>query len=444
VVGVEKKMRKKVRRLIILTFGLIMAGSFFFAPGPAKALPAAATTKLENGLHIILKPVPSATSVALVVLFDIGEDQDPAGSSGLAHLVEHIYLTAAAGSRRSRNFEEFVSSYPLGWNAQTGSDYTVLATVFTPGNIEAELAEAAARLKGLHAAENDLNREKPRVIMELRNMYAGLPALAGLNNGRELVRPSPNGGRKGGRENEVAAITLAQIRDRLSTFYKPANATLVLAGSFVEKKTRSLVERLFVDIPRGKESPEIPPGKKPLQKTARQLELRCDRPGAGPLAFLVFRAPGPKDPLYPAFLLLASRLTTRAWKLGAGSLTLHFAPLDDPEVLGISTAFRTGETGKAAVARLREFVRVSIRQPKGPADVLAAKNVFGFFLGFPGFPEAAFSQNLYGLAFSLARRQQLDIDGIRLRNMIEKVSREDFSSASRLFEDKNSAAVIAK
>jgi zinc protease len=399
---------------------------------------------LGNGLHVILKPVPSATSVALVVLFDIGEDQDPAGSSGLAHLVEHIYLTAASGSRKSRNFQEFVAGYPLGWNAQTGSRYTVLATVFPPESMEAELAEAASRLMDLRVTENDLNREKPRVIAELRNMYAGLPVPAGLNHGREMVRPSPNGGRKGGRENEVAAITLAQVRDRLSSFYKPANATLVLAGCLVEQKSRLLIGRLFADIPKGKKTPEILRGEKPIKEADRFLDLRLNQPGATPLAFLVFRVPEPKDPPYPAFLLLAARLNNQAWKLGAGSVTVHFTPLDDPEVLAIRAALRPGESGKAAVARLRNFVRESIRGPKRPADVLAAKNTFGFFLGFPGFPEAAFSQNLYGLAFSLARRQQLALDGIRLGNLIEKVSGEDLSSAARIFEDKNSAVVIIK
>ncbi|HEX9902596.1 MAG TPA: insulinase family protein [Acidobacteriota bacterium] len=439
-------MNGKIRFLTIPTVGLIAAGLLLYAPrsGGAGISSGAATSNLENGLAIILRPVPSATSVALVVLFDVGEDQDPAGSSGLAHLVEHIYLTAAAGPRKSQDFQEFVSGHPLGWNAQTGSRYTVLATVFPPENTEAELAEAASRLKDLRVTGNDLSREKPRVIAELRNMYAGLPVLAGLNHGRELVRPSLNGGRKGGRENEVAAITLAQVRDRLSSFYKPANATLVLAGSFVEQKTRLLIGRLFADIPKGKKISEIPRGEKPLKEADRFLELRLNQPGASPLAFLVFRVPEPKDQLYPAFLLLAARLNNQAWRLGAGSLTLHFAPLDDPEVLGISAALKPGESGKAAVARLREFVRESIPGPIKPADIFAAKNFFGFFLGFPGLPEAVFSQNIYGLAFSLARRQQLDIDGIRLASLIEKVSTEDLSSATPIFETKNSAAVIIK
>ena len=53
--------------------------------------------KLENGLTIILRPVPMANQVALVVLYNLGDDHDPVGKSGRAHLLAHLYFTAAAG-----------------------------------------------------------------------------------------------------------------------------------------------------------------------------------------------------------------------------------------------------------------------------------------------------------------------------------------------------------
>jgi hypothetical protein len=55
---------------------------------------------LENGLTVILRPIKGSGSTALVVLYAIGNDHDPIGKSGLAHLLEHVYVTAAAGFRR--------------------------------------------------------------------------------------------------------------------------------------------------------------------------------------------------------------------------------------------------------------------------------------------------------------------------------------------------------
>ena len=59
--------------------------------------------KLDNGLTVILRPVPTANSVAFVLLYNIGEDHDPIGKSGTAHLLEHLYVTSAAGDTPARD-----------------------------------------------------------------------------------------------------------------------------------------------------------------------------------------------------------------------------------------------------------------------------------------------------------------------------------------------------
>ena len=61
----------------------------------------------------------------------------------MAHTVEHVYVTAAAGSTKARTVQDYVAAYPHGWNAQTGDRYTVVATVFDPDALETELKDAA-------------------------------------------------------------------------------------------------------------------------------------------------------------------------------------------------------------------------------------------------------------------------------------------------------------
>ncbi|MCZ6681697.1 MAG: hypothetical protein O7B26_00830, partial [Planctomycetota bacterium] len=53
--------------------------------------------RLGNGMSVLLYPSNTADRVALVMLYTIGEDHDPARKSGLSHLTEHLYVTAAAG-----------------------------------------------------------------------------------------------------------------------------------------------------------------------------------------------------------------------------------------------------------------------------------------------------------------------------------------------------------
>ena len=105
--------------------------------------------QLENGLTVIVRPIEGAKEIALVVLYKIGGDHDPKGRSGLAHMIEHVSITAAAGTGRARTAEEFFGRYRSGCNAQTGDRYTVVATVFPKADLKDELREAAARMGDL-------------------------------------------------------------------------------------------------------------------------------------------------------------------------------------------------------------------------------------------------------------------------------------------------------
>src|SRR4051794_737518 len=46
--------------------------------------------KLPNGLTVALAPEPRANLIAVDVRYLVGAVEDPAGKSGLAHLVEHM------------------------------------------------------------------------------------------------------------------------------------------------------------------------------------------------------------------------------------------------------------------------------------------------------------------------------------------------------------------
>src|SRR5438105_10933240 len=99
--------------------------------------------RLDNGLTVLVRPVQGARQAALVVLYNIGGDHDPKGQSGLAHMIEHVYVTAAAGTEKARTVDADMNRYPAGWNAQTGDRYTVIATVLPAKGLDRGLQAAA-------------------------------------------------------------------------------------------------------------------------------------------------------------------------------------------------------------------------------------------------------------------------------------------------------------
>jgi zinc protease len=412
------------------------------APRETVAGPVDRTT-LANGLEGLFAPVPAGRSAALVVLYSIGEDHDPARASGTAHLIEHLLVTAAAGLHPGRSADDFARRYPLGWNAQTGDKYTVIATVFDPADLERELKEAAARMAGLEPSQADVEREKARIMVELENMYEAVPTLALMNAARESLRPAPAGGRKGGRPEDISKLSRTALLDRIRRYYKPKNAILVAAGSFQPDRVRRMVDRYFSDIPGGEEAPGPAEPGPPQSSMPRTLRLGRIRVPPSPAVCLAFRAPASGSADFAPFLVLAGRLMAGSAGYRAGTISVNYAVFDDPEIFRLTMTLEEGANPSGALRRLADFVRTAAAGPLRRSDLETVRNAFGFMLGIAPWPREALANNIYGYAFSLGRAVQLEIVPEALAGELDGLSGEALrDAAGRIFREGNSAAVL--
>ena len=422
----------------------VLAGHLLLAAVSTAAASDVERHRLENGLSLFLYASKATDQVALVVLYAVGEDHDPPEQCGLAHLTEHIYVTAAAGDVSARTVDEFMRRYPNAWNAQTGTDYTVFATVFPKERLEEELREAAARMGDLRPTKADLNREKPRLLQELRNMYGGFPPLASINHARACIRPSTVGHRKGGLPEHVRRMTVDDVSKWWSNHYKAKNETVVLAGALTPETARELAAKHFTSIPSGEKPPAArKPGPPQLGQT-KTVAIEPISPNAQPHACIAFAAPEPGDKHYAACLLFASRMRMRAASSG-GQPQLMFSILDDPTLIAISSPVGPQGTPEQAVASLRSFVEQAATASLQPFEKLATKNNLGVLLGLVDFPDMMLKQNLYGVAFSIGRREQLGLDSAALSKKLDSLTNDDIKAAGQaIFGPKQQAAVVVK
>lgn len=400
--------------------------------------------RLNNGLSVILRPIRGAEHVALAVVYGIGGDHDPQGQSGLAHLVEHLYVTGEAGDVKARTAEEFFARYAgVGCNAQTGDRYTIFATVFPKSALDAELREAAARMVDLKVTDELLERERGRLIAEVENMFGRIPMLGARNLAREAIRPTPRNGRKGGLPDHVRSIRSEHVRDHLKRYYKPRHAILVLAGAVDVPAARAAIETRFARLPAGEELPAAPSPGTPRFGISR-TSPRPLRDDWGPTAGLAVRVPEPGSPLYAPFLVLAARLwsdsTKQAQAKDAGRISVAFPLLEDPSMLSLTTTARPGESPEQVPDRLEHFVANSVSAPLRPNDAALATMSFGSMLGVIELPDPIQAQNPYGAALSLARRDQLGIEPAVLRKALNSVTNDDLRQAAREFFSKDRCA----
>jgi zinc protease len=221
---------------------------------PARGADGDGFETLANGLRLAARPVKGARDAAVVLVFEVGEAHDPAGRSGLGHLLEHLFVTAPARGAARRTLEEVDARYPRGFHAHTGEGETVVAVVVPPEQLAAELAEAAARMGALAPEEEDLDRERAQILDELGAMYDRAPPLAAANRARERVFPPPPGARRGGTRAGLAAVSLALVRDRAARLYKPANAILVVAGAIDPAAALAAARAAFAPLAPGERS----------------------------------------------------------------------------------------------------------------------------------------------------------------------------------------------
>ena len=392
-----------------------------------------------------------ATETALLVVYGIGSDHDPDGRSGLAHFVMFVYASAAAGTEKARTVQELDQG---GANGQTGDRYTVISTSFLKKDLDNELRDAAARMSDLHITPADLARERPHVLEMAANMFDAFPTLAATNHARELARPTPHGGRGGGLPEHLRALTIDDVQTHWKRYYKPRNAIVALAGDLDPAQARKAITAHFGGIPAGDALP--PPGEpdKPKLGTFTEVVLKSPTPAAGasddvsPHACIAYPAPGPGSDGYMPFLVLVLRLWDGASKLGEGGVTgspVYFTPLDDGSIVGVSAKVKPGEPAAKAIGRLEAFVAETIAPKLGDSEITAAREQIGSFMGLTDVPDQFLTENPYGEAFALARREQLGLDPAKLNRALDVLTDDDLRRAAAEFfaPSRHAGAVIS-
>ena len=371
--------------------------------------------KLDDGLRVELAPSPDGDEVALVVVFDVGADHDPAGRSGMAHLIERLFATMGREGKPNRTVQ-----------TRTGPDFTDYGLAVPTARLNDELDDTALRMSTLAPTEGDLARERQRLLEQVATMQEKDPLMAAMNKASESLRPSAGGGIRGGVAAEIQAMTFAEIEAFRRAHYGAATARLVIAGRFDLAEISKRVRSAFSAVPAGKSPQARPPAGSRVTGTL----VMGDLPSAVALAVPV---PDPKDPVYPAFVVLATRLAMT----GGYTWKANFAPLARPDILLVTSPVPRDQPPEVFAEKMRADVMGIVKAPLAPDEPARAVNKFGGVLGLR--PAATPLET----AFALGRRAQLGFDAKSMQHGIETVTQDQIAAAAKSFDAKSSAAVIA-
>ncbi len=314
-------MPLKSLRPAATALALVLALGAAALPGPgalAQGAPAAATavaplsfTKrvLPNGLTVYAMRDTATPNVSVQVWYGVGSKDDPKGRSGFAHLFEHMMFKSTR-NMVPEQFDRLTEDVGGMNNASTADDYTDYYSIVPANHLERILWAEADRMGSLVIDQGNMDSERDVVKEELRQRVLAEPYgrlfYLMLTQASFQVHPYARPGI--GSIEELDAATLDDVRAFHATYYRPDNATLVVAGNFDPARLDAWVDQYFGKLKKPATAiPRVtavePERKGPRTLTAYQPNVPL------PAVLLSFPFPAATSPDIPALVVLDAILS---------------------------------------------------------------------------------------------------------------------------------------
>ena len=226
--------------------GLLLSAALTAGPGQSALAQTPAPVEqftLDNGLTVIVKPDHRAPTVAHMLWVRVGSMDEVDGSSGVAHVLEHMMFKGTP-TVKAGEFSRRVAALGGQENAFTSRDSTGYYQQIPAGKLEEVMRLEADRFANNQWDDEEFRREI-EVVKEERRMRTEESPRAMLYEQASAVTflASPYRRPIVGWMSDLDAMTPADVRSFYQRWYVPANAALVVAGDVEVAQVRQLAEK---------------------------------------------------------------------------------------------------------------------------------------------------------------------------------------------------------
>src|SRR5262245_21433208 len=269
----ERKLRCGAGLLLAFAAALVSAAA-------AHAVPRVNSFTLGNGMQVVVIEDHRVPVVTHMVWYRVGAAEDPWGTSGIAHFLEHL-MFKSTDKLKSGEFSRTITRLGGRDNATTTHDTTSYFQRVAKEHLRAVMQLEADRMLNLRLVEEEVVTERDVILAERRSNVDGNP-LSLLSEQMQLAlyqnhpykRPSI------GFEHEMAKLSRQDAIRFYKRYYAPNNAVLVVAGDVTPEEVRSLAQATYG---RNKPNPQLVRpirADEPKPIAARRVQLVDGRAGA--------------------------------------------------------------------------------------------------------------------------------------------------------------------
>jgi len=209
---------------------------------------------LSNGLEVILHRDNRVPIVVTDVWYHVGSRDETYGKSGFAHLFEHMMFQGSSHVGEDQHFELLRKAGASNVNGSTSSERTNYYEEVPSNQIELALWLESDRMGWLLPLLNEKSMQNQIDVVrnERRQRYDNVPYGKDRFATNALLFPEGHPLRylTIGRHEDIEHASVEDVKGFFRHWYRPANATLVIAGDFEPAEAKKLVEKWFGDFPK--------------------------------------------------------------------------------------------------------------------------------------------------------------------------------------------------
>lgn len=338
--------------------------------------------RLANGLKVILLENHRTPTITFQVWYRVGSRNEEWGKTGLAHVLEHMMFKGTkkvSGPGFLRRIESTGGSY----NAFTSSDFTAYFETISADRIQVALDLEADRMRNLVLRSEDFHTER-MVVIEERRMRTDDNPQAYLQEQVEAAafQAQPYHWPIIGWSDDLARLTLEDLRAFYNTYYAPANAFIVAVGDFKKEDFLARIRKSFGSIRSGV-APKYPGYRDPPREGERRVTV--EKEAKLPSLLLAYNAVNLHNPDWSALEVIAGLLAggrssrleeslVRAKGLARQVETEYSQVTVDPGLFYISVDLLPGKDAAEAEEALDGEIARLRKEPVGEAELERARN----------------------------------------------------------------------
>lgn len=337
-------------------------------------------TTLENGIRVLVVPMPNRDSAAVAVWVKAGGRYEPKRISGVSHYLEHM-LFKGTRTRSTRRIKEEIEGVGGVLNAFTGEEATCYFSKLLKEHYPRALDVLSDMVLNATLPRHEFDREKGVILEEIK-MYRDLPSHHVHDLMGELLWPEqPLGRSLAGTPDSVTRMTRADLDGYMKKHYQSPNILVAVSGNIPHGEVIGKVRGLYGG--RGRKREVVFPKAVSAQARPRTnfYEKKTEQTHVVIGLHSIPRMHPDRYKLGILHIILGANMSSRlfeevrekrglAYEIKSGIAAYH-----DTGAFTVSAGVETGKTARAISVILKELSKVTKRFVK-PDELRRAKDYF--------------------------------------------------------------------